>query len=370
MAVFTRPFLKCILSFLLFLVIMDVQPLIAGGPWVLGKGQSTLSLGFSRKVGKERWSATIKGVTETPTDFSDDVVKYSLITPADSTTVDGKFHDFRYYYFQAAIGICKNLELDATINYLVGREASRTNPYTGKLYQFDGQTGPNSHFAIWEINRGFTDSWLGLKYQFLHGSWPMALEVNSRFPDLYNQPGVAYSRYNYQYTSATDPVTGKVVRDTIIEPSSEWRGLLKRDFAGIIHIGHSFLQDGSLYTQAYAGYNIRQGAYADQIMFNINAGYNWKVRQNINIIPNLLCDYIGGIGNGGQPDITDRFNNVYKNFNFNNSKTFRGYASVDAIFNNRLDAKVGAGKWLWGKGAVDYTEMFVQVTYLIDRKCK
>jgi hypothetical protein len=38
------------------------------------------------------------------------------------------------------------------------------------------------HYAVWELNSGFTDSWIGLKYQFLHGAWPMAFEVNSRIP--------------------------------------------------------------------------------------------------------------------------------------------------------------------------------------------
>ncbi|MBA2422367.1 MAG: hypothetical protein H0V61_04005 [Chitinophagales bacterium] len=139
-----------------------------------------------------------------------------------------------------------------------------------------------------------------MKYQFLHGSWPMAFEVNTRFPDLYNEPTEEYTRFHWQYISQTivDGDSSYVVEDTIVEPGSEWRGLLKRDFAGIFHIGHSFFKNGDLYVQGFAGYNIRQGAFADQIMAGINGGYNLKVSDNIRIIPGLSFDYIGGIGNG------------------------------------------------------------------------
>lgn len=357
-------------SFALVFVLIICNEAFAGGPWVLGKGQADLSIGFSRKVGKQRWAPTVDN-NETSKNYADDIITYSLITPADSTTVDGKFHDFRYYYFQGAVGLAKNLELNWTINWLVGREASRTNPKTGQLYQYPEQSGPNSHYAIWEINEGFTDSWLGLKYQFLHKNWPMAIEINSRFPDLYNQPGHEYTRYNYQYTSQTIPNgdTSYIVKDTLIEPSSEWRGLNKRDFAALVHFGHSFFKDGALYFQGYGGYNIRQGAFADQVMFNVNAGYTWRINNHLFIIPSVLFDYIGGVGNGGQPDLTDRFFSVYKNYNFNNSKAFRGYANLDVVIYNRFAAKIGVGQWLAGKGAVKYSEAFVQLNYLIRNKC-
>jgi hypothetical protein len=233
-------------------------------------------------------------------------------------------------------------------------------------------TGPNSHYAIWEINKGFTDSWLGLKYQFLHGKWPLAFEVNTRFPDLYNEPSEIYTRFHYQYIKNQTVVIGDSsykVNDTIVEPGSEWRGLLKRDFAGIIHFGHSFFQNGALYMQGFAGYNIRQGAFSDQIRAGINGGYNWRVSDKINIIPGLSFDYVGGIGNGEQPDFTDRFYSAYKNYNFNNSEHLRGYFNVDFLINNRFDAKVGVGEWLWGKGEVKYTEAFVQLSHLIGKNC-
>jgi hypothetical protein len=113
-----------------FLLITDDNA-YAGGPWVLGKGQVDLSLGFSRKVGKERWQVYHLDPNGTPKNLNDDVDSFALVSSPDSATVDGKFHDFRYYYFQGVIGIAKNLELDWTINWLEGRESQTRDPKTG-----------------------------------------------------------------------------------------------------------------------------------------------------------------------------------------------------------------------------------------------
>src|SRR6185436_17192967 len=100
------------------------------------------------------------------------------------------------------------------------------------------------HYAVWELNSGFTDSWLGLKYQFHHSKWPLAFEINSRFPDLYQQPGEGATRFNTQYVSYTfndvNNDASYTVKDTLIEPSSEWRGLNGRDIAFVLHAWHSF----------------------------------------------------------------------------------------------------------------------------------
>ncbi len=372
----------CGILFLAFFVFSSDA--FAGGPWVLGKGQSDLSLGFSRKVGKERWSQFHLDPNGTPKNYNDDVDSFALVSSPDSSTVDGKFHDFRYYYFQGSVGIIKNLELDWTINYLEGREAQTKDPRTGQLhtyYNSDGSMVKGAdgayHYATWELNSGFTDSWLGLKYQFRHGAWPMAIEVNSRFPDLYQQPGEPYTRYNYQYVSSTynDVAndTSYTIKDTIVEAGSEWRGLNGRDIAFVLHGGHSFFKNGALYLQGFAGYNWRRNlqlkrtAYADQVMVGINGGYNITINDKISLLPTFWIDYIGGIGNGGQPEVSDRFYSPYKNNNFNNSKTLRGYLNLNFIYNRRIDVEAGFGKWLWGKGAVKYSETFVQLSYLFGR---
>lgn len=369
---------------IVILFLFSPDTLYAGGPWVLGKGQTTLSLGFSRKVGKERWQHYHLDPNHTTKNLTDDVDSFALVQSPDSVTVDGKFHDFRYYYFQGSVGIAKNLELNWILNWLEGRETQTRDPKTGQLHtyrDFEGNMvkGENGayHYAQWELNSGFTDSWLGLKYQFLHGKWPMAVELNSRIPDLYQQPGEAYTRYNYQYLlynyNDVENDTSYALRDTIVEAGSEWRGLNGRDFALILHGGHSFFTNGAFYVQAFAGYNWRPNlhfkrtAYADQLLIGINGGYNIRVNDKIILLPKFWFDYTGGIGNGGQPVVSDRFYSPYKNNNFNNSKTLRGYLNMDFIYNNRLDVQAGVGKWLWGRGAVKYTEVFVQVTYWLGK---
>jgi hypothetical protein len=375
-------FKTAILITILFILVADTT--YAGGPWVLMKGQTDLSLGFSRKVGKERWQEFHLDPNGTTKNLDDDVDSFALVSSPDSATIDGKFHDFRYYYFQGSVGIAKNLELDWTINWLEGREAQTKDPKTGKLHTYyDSEGSPvkgadgTYHYAVWELNSGFTDSWLGLKYQFLHGAWPMAVEINSRFPDLYQQPGDVYTRYNYQYLLYTynDVAndTSYAVRDTVVEASSEWRGLNGRDIALLLHTGHSFFKGGALYMQAFAGYNWRRNlnfqrtAYSDQIMIGINGGYNINITDKITLLPKLWFDFIGGLGNGGQPVLGDRFYSPYKNNNFNNSTTLRGYANLDFIYNDRLDIQAGVGEWLWGKGAVKYTETFIQISYLFGK---
>ncbi|MGB3074761.1 MAG: hypothetical protein WBB36_05550 [Chitinophagales bacterium] len=332
-----------IIFVLLIMIEVLFQPgnAYAGGPWVLGQGQTNLSFGFSRKVGEQRWQHFHLDPNGTPKNLTDDVDSFALTRPPDSVTVDGKFHDFRYYYFQGSIGIAKNLELDWTLNWLVGREAQTRDPKTNQLHTYldsegNMMIGENGtyHYAEWEINSGFTDSWLSLKYQFLHNAWPMALEVNTRLPDLYQQPGHAYTRYNYQYLNYTynDEAndTSYSVRDTIVEAGSEWRGLNGRDFAFILHTGHSFFKDGALYLQAFAGYNLRTNlhfkrtAYSDQLLLGVNGGYSLKINDQFTLLPKFWLDYTGGLGNGGQPDIGDRFYSPYKNNNFNNSKALRG----------------------------------------------
>lgn len=366
------------------LLLMFADGASAGGPWVLGRGQADLSLGFSRKVGRERWQQYHLDHNGTPKNLNDDVDSFALTHSPDSAAVDGKFHDFRYYYFQGSIGIAKNLELDWTLNFLEGREAQTKDPKTGKLHTYTDSEGnmikgPDGayHYAVWELNSGFTDSWVGLKYQFKHGKWPMAVEINSRFPDLYQQPGDAYTRYNYQYLLYTyndvEHDTSYTKRDTIVEAGSEWRGLNGRDFALLLHTGHSFFQSGALYMQGFIGYiwrpnnRFQRTAYADQVEVGINGGYNIKINNNFHLLPKFWFDYIGGIGNGGQPILSDRFYSPYKNNNFNNSKTLRAYLNVDLIYKDRLDLQAGYGKWLWGEGAVKYTETFVQVTYLLGK---
>lgn len=335
------------------LALFAVDALHAGGPWVQKPGKARLTFGYSRKTADKRWRDG------------------ALVDPPDSSTVGGLFHDFQYAYLSAEIGIIENLELSATINYLFGWEASSRDPYTNQLHK-DPVTGLSQ--ARWEANHGFTDSWLNLKYQFLHGEYPLAVMVSTRFPDLYDEPSHVYTRYvRRNYTVAYDSMladnSDTVIRvsKTNIEPSGEWRGLLKRDLGIHLLAGHSFGSEA--YVQAMLAYNFRQGAFADQVMFSVDGGYNFPVGSGWTVSPKLLFDYTGGLGNGGIPDSTDRFSGSdarglpAANVNFNNGRYGRLYGSVAVGSENGYGLDLGVGRWIFGMGAAQYWETYAQVSY-------
>jgi hypothetical protein len=336
----------------LFLTCFAVD-LYAGGPWALKPGKVKLTVGFSRKTATTRWRDGV------------------LVDPPDSSTVDGMFHDFQYGYLYGEVGIVEGLELSATINYLWGYEASTRDPLTNALRK-DPATGRSQ--AVWELNQGFTDSWLNLKYQFLEGEYPMAVMLSTRFPDLYDEPSHVYTRYNrrdytvvYDSSMADGGDTVLRVQKTSVEPSSEWRGLLKRDLALIVLAGHSFGNDG--YVSASLGYNARQGAFADQVMFSIDGGYNIPVSNDLAVMPKVLFDYTGGLGNGGIPDSTDRFGGSDSrglpaaNMNFNNGRYGRLYGSAVVSFMEKYALELGVGRWIFGNGSAQYWETYAQMTY-------
>ncbi len=323
----------------------------AGGPWVQRTGKVRLSGGYSRKIAGSRW--TRDSVNNKITD-----------TPPDSTLVDGLFHDFRYGYISGEVGVAPGLEFSGTINYLWGYERVSRDPKTNKT------VAPH-----WELNSGFTDMWLNLKYQFLEGDIPMAAMVSSRFPDLYDEPSVPYTRYqtrtftNNQLVKTADGRDSIVKRtDTSVEATSEWRGLLKRDFGVHILAGHSF--DGGGYVQAMLGYNMRQGAFADQLLFSVDGGYPIEITKGWTVMPKLLFDYTGGVGNGGVPDSSDRFQGrdsrglPQANNYFNNGKYGRLYGSVTiGPSDGKYGLDLGLGRWIFGDGSAIYTETYAQFSY-------
>lgn len=155
---------------------------------------------------------------------------------------------------------------------------------------------------------------------------------------------------------------------TVTEPTGEWRGLLKRDFGVHLLAGHSFGGDG--YAQAMLAYNFRQGAFADQIIFSIDGGYNIPVAQDWVVTPKVLFDYTGGVGNGAVPDSSDRFQfrvpgtgEPRKNYYFNNGRYGRLYGSAAVTFSEKYTFDIGVGRWIFGDGSAVYWETYGQLTY-------
>ncbi|HZV11812.1 MAG TPA: hypothetical protein VFA55_01250 [Candidatus Kapabacteria bacterium] len=295
----------------------------AGGPWVGAPGSGSIIFGYSRKTALSSW---------------DDQGNFS-------TANEGGLlrHDFRYAYLNPSWVLFPHLEFDANFNYLWGYEATSSDVVTGAKL-----ATPYYHY-----NAGPTDFWADLKYQFMEGDYPMAIMVQSRFPDLYSSPG--------DYTGTEIPITKAPGTDV---EGPEWRGLMKRDLGFYVLAGHSF--GAQAYAQSQLGYNLRQGAFADQWYFEIDGGYNFYNLLGTNkLTVKAFFDYTGGVGNGAQPNLTDRFDSPTTNNNFNNSKAGRLYGGL--IYapspDSRWALEGGVGQWLFGRGSVDYTETYGQIDW-------
>ncbi len=319
---------SCLFLFILVASILYTTDSFAGGPWVGDPGTGSIIFGYSRKTATNSWGNV-----------------WDVSTPG-TTTVNGLVHDFRYAYLNPTWVLLPHLEFSGNFNYLWGYEATNKDVVTNKTL-----ATPYYHY-----NAGLTDFWLNLKYQFMEGDWPMAIQATSRFPDFYSTPG--------DYTGTEIPINSY----TDVE-GPEWRGLMKRDLGFYYLIGHSF--GAAAYAQSQLGYNLRQGAYADQWYFELDGGYNfYNVLGTSKVTVKALFDYTGGVGNGDLPNATDRFDFTVNgapqaNDNFNNSKTGRLYGGLiyAPSATSKWAIEGGIGHWMFGEGSKIYTETYGQFDY-------
>ena len=280
-----------------------------GGAWVPDPGDGDVEIGFSRKTASTSWNTSGHVYTNT-------------------TTVDGKptisYHDFRYGYLSGEVGLFRNVSATFVFTYLYGLEGPHGNE---------------------EKNVGFSDTWLGLKYQLHRGSVPMALGFIYRTPYLYDLPG-PYSRYLYDS------------KGNIRANSPEWRGLLKHDYTLTYLASHSF-RDGRGWANLQAGYTWREGAPADQIPVWGEFAYP---------VPLLRGDikttafFQRSLGNDSPRQPDDRFGSSVRN-NFNDGSLLRlglaFFAPLDR--KNRWFAEIGYNQWVWGISARRYREPYLSI---------
>jgi hypothetical protein len=290
------------------LSIFSARPASAGGAWVPDPGDGDVELGFSRKTASSSWNTSGHPYTNT-------------------TTVDGKqtisYHDFRYSYLSGEVGIVRNLSFNWVFTYLYGLEGAHGNE---------------------EKNAGFSDTWLGLKYQLHRGTIPMALGFIYRTPILYDLPG-AYSRYLYDS------------HGNIRANSPEWRGLLKHDYT-LTYLASRSLADGRGWVNLAAGYTWREGAPSDQIPAWLEAAY--PIFGPVDLKGTAY--FQGSVGNDtpAQPD--DRFGASARN-NFNDASFLRlGIAAfVNFDSKRRWFGEVGYNQWVWGVSARRYREPYLSI---------
>jgi hypothetical protein len=282
--------------------------LSAGGAWVPDPGTGWASLGFSRKTASTSWDGQGKAFLNTT---RDGVISY---------------HDFRYVYLSGEVGVVRNLSFEFLITYLYGLEGPHSDP---------------------EKNAGLSDSWLGAKYQVLHGELPVAVEFVYRTPYFYDLPG-AYSRYLYNSDG------------TRRTPSPEWRGLLNHDYTINAWVSRSF-DGGKSWTSLSLGYTWREGAPADQIPASFEAGHFLFGIEGA--YGKLTALYVRSRANNSTPQPDDRFSMIGDHYNFNRASMARVGITLGLPISkrHRWSAEIGYNQWVWGRSARRYREPFVSV---------
>jgi hypothetical protein len=207
----------------------------AAGAWVPDPGDGWFSVGFNRKSGDRR--------------LDDDSSEF---IPS-----RGRTHDFRYAYFSGEAGLLKNLAANWTVTYLWATES------------FDI---PEENFS----HDGFSDMWVGLRYQLKRGRLPLVAEFNARLPYLY-------------------------------EHHDRYLGVLKHDFSGLLYVERPTGSAGTF--GGYGGYTFRQGSPTNQVRL----GTYWVVPETssmIRKIPFRITVGLDGFVSVGEPspsDSSDRF---------------------------------------------------------------
>jgi hypothetical protein len=234
------------------------------------------------------------------------------------------WHDFRYLYLTAEVGVLPNLSVMLTPTWLYGLE------------------GPKSDY---EKNVGLSDAWFGLKYRLNKGGIPMAIAFNHRNDYFYDLEG-PYDRHLFDEDGTFRGV------------SPEWRGLLKHDYSLSYLVSRSIANYrgwGSL----EGGYTWRDGAPADQVFFNADAGYPLPFWGALFKAAGHLEVSVGD-DSPRQPD--DRFGaSATNNFNKASYLKLGGAAIIPFGGDKEWALEVGYNQWVWGRSARRYKEPYVSL---------
>ena len=288
------------------LVMASGFPALAGGAWIPKPGHGYVYLGFSRKAADSSW--TPDGTSRLNANASGVV----------------SWHDFRYIYLTAEVGILPNLSLMLTPTWLYGLEGPKTD---------------------YEKNVGLSDAWFGLKYQVVKGGVPMAIAFNHRNDYFYDLDG-PYNRHLFDNSGTFRGV------------SPEWRGLLKHDWS-VSYLASRSIANYRGWTSLEGGYTWRDGAPANQVFVTADVGYPlpfWGA--HVKAAGHLEKSV--GDDTPRQPD--DRFGASATN-NFNKASYLKlGGAAIVPFGGNRGWAlEVGYNQWLWGRSARKYHEPYVSL---------
>src|SRR5688572_2602498 len=203
---------------------LAVSAAFAGGAWVPPKGDGDIQFGYSRKRADYSWDTN------------------------GQTVPNNSVHDFRYGYLSGEMGFGHGFSMTFSALYLNGYEGATENL---------------------ENNRGTSELFGGLKYQFREGTWPMAVSFNFRSSVLYDQYG-SYNRSLFLPDNNDMDGDGNTTEAMSNKVNSEWRGLLGEDYGLRFHASRNLL--GSGWLNMDIGYTYRTGNLADEVPILVEAG--------------------------------------------------------------------------------------------------
>lgn len=287
---------------------------LAGGAWVPERHDGDIQFGYSRKEANESWN------------------------PDGETRRNTSIHLFRYGYVGGERGLGNNLSVRYTVLWL------------------DGLEGPPGEY---EANKGFSEAFIGLKYQVHEGKWPMAVAVNARTSILYDQAGT-YARENFLPDTNDEDGDGNRTEAIPSGVDSEWRGLLGEDYGVTFLVSRSLFDGGWLNLEG--GYTYRTGNLADEVPLYAEVGYptGWDRL----VIKGTYSAVLSTHNDTEQRQPDDRFGCSANNCFPDASRQVVGAAGFFTLGQQRnwwLEA--GWNHWLWGRSARKYEEPYVSLGY-------
>lgn len=285
---------------------------LAGGAWVPEPGYGDMQLGYSEKTARASWN------------------------PDGETRVSNSWHIFRYAYLGGETGLVKDLSFRFLVLYL------------------DGLEGPRGDM---ERNRGFSETFLGLKYQLREGTWPMALALNVRTSYLYDLPG-AYDRHLFLPDEDDVDADGDTEEAAFNGESPEWRGLLAEDYGMTFLVSRSLPRGG--WANLEVGYTYRTGNLGDEMPLYVEVGYPlpWK-----DLIVKSTLSWVQSVGNEGAVRAEDDRFGCSANNCFPDASRIAVGASLFRNFgaSDRWWVEAGFNQWIWGRSARKYEEPYLSV---------
>ncbi|MEO5931227.1 MAG: hypothetical protein ABIR47_14940, partial [Candidatus Kapaibacterium sp.] len=234
-------------------------------------------------------------------------------------------YDYKFLYLSGEVGIVKGLEISTLVTYLWASET------------VDSTAEDKSHFY-----NGFSDMWFEVKYQIFDGAFPTAIAANVRLPWLYE---------------GSVNVNGQNIADI--------PGLLKHDYELNLSVSHSITD--RIYASATAGFRLREGAPANQIIYNAEIGGKLPFLDN-RFFVKVGFDGAASVGEPGKYTSKDRFPGLSLErdahfFDFNNSSYIRPQVGASFAITPHLDLGAGYSYMSWGHSILVYHDILLQLGY-------